>query len=375
MARSRLGRLRRMVAGFVIVEILAAASGGYQILATVACLAFRKGPGARGQAPAGVSILKPVYGAESALRAAIESHTRLEGEYELLCGVRSGDPAAGLIAEFPGVKLVHCTTETPNGKVGSLIDLARAARYPILIVNDADIRVEPDYLSRVVPPLADPKVGLVTCLYRPEGDTFAARFEGLGVSTDFAPSTLVARLVGVDEFALGSTMAFRRADLDRMGGFEAIADYLADDYQLGHRIHALGLECILSDAIVTTRLSGTWSGVWHHQVRWARTVRVSKFWGYLGLPVTFGTVWAAVAAGMGHFGLALTLLAVRMLMATAAGWFVLKSPDVLRLWLLIPLRDLYGAAVWAAGLSGRTVSWRGRVLTLDNEGRIRPETN
>jgi ceramide glucosyltransferase len=356
----------------VIFVVIATIAGAYQLFAIVACLAFRKGqePRARGRTP-GVSILKPVYGADSALRAAIESHTVLEGEYELLCGVRPGDPAAKLLAEFPSVNAVDCTTQTPNGKVGSLIDLARAARYPILIVNDADIRVARDYLSHVIPPLADPKVGLVTCLYRPEGDTFAARFEGLGVSTEFAPSTLVARLVGVDEFALGSTMAFRRADLDRIGGFQAIADYLADDYQLGHRIHALGLKCVLSDTIVTTRLNGTWPDVWRHQIRWARTVRVSKFWGYLGLPVTFGTVWAAVAAVNGHFGLALALLAVRMLMATAAGWFVLKSPDVLRLWLLIPLRDLYGAAVWAVGLFGRTVVWRGRSLTLDRAGRIR----
>ena len=123
--------------------------------------------------------------------------------------------------------------ETPNGKVGVLMDLVRAARHSILVVNDADIRVEPDYLASVTAPLADPGVGLVTCLYRPEGSTFAARFEGLGVSTDFAPSTLVARLVGVDEFAMGSTLAFRRADLERIGGFEAIAEYLADDYQLG----------------------------------------------------------------------------------------------------------------------------------------------
>ena len=365
--------MRRVVAGLVILLAIAAIAGAYQLFATVACFSFgrwRLAPGAWPLAP-GVSILKPVHGADPALRAAIESHTRLEGEYELLCGVRAGDPAAGLIAEFPSVKAVDCTTQTPNGKVGSLIDLVRAARYPILVVNDADIRVAPDYLAQVIPPLADPKVGLVTCLYRPEGDTFAARFEGLGVSTDFAPSTLVARLVGVDEFALGSTMAFRRADLDRIGGFEAIADYLADDYQLGHRIHALGLKCVLSDAIVTTRLSGTWTGIWRHQIRWARTVRVSKFWGYLGLPVTFGTVWAAVAAVNGYFGLALTLLAIRMLMATAAGWFVLKSPDVLRLWLLIPLRDLYGAAVWAVGLFGRTVVWRGRSLVLDRGGRIR----
>ncbi len=355
----------------MILEIVAAVAGAYQLFATAACLAFRgQRPGARGQG-SGASILKPVYGADPALRAAIASHTALEGEYELLCGVRPGDPAAALIAEFPTVKTVECTTKTPNGKVGSLIDLARAARYPILIVNDADIRVEPDYLARAVPPLADSRVGLVTCLYRPEGDTFAARFEGLGVSTDFAPSTLVAQLVGVDEFALGSTMAFRRTDLDRIGGFEAIADYLADDYQLGHRIHALGLKCVLSDAIVTTRLSGGWSDVWRHQVRWARTVRVSKFWGYLGLPVTFATVWAAVAALSGHFGLAAALLGSRMLMATVAGWFVLRSPDVLRLWLLIPLRDLFGAAVWVVGLFGHTVYWRGRSLKLDGEGRIR----
>ena len=327
----------------------------------------------RGKRP-GASILKPIHGADPALRAAIKSHTLLEGEFELLCGVRSGDTAGNLIAEFPGVRTVACTTQTPNGKVGSLIDLTRAARYPLLIVNDADIRVEPDYLSHVVPPLADPKIGLVTCLYRPEGDTFAARFEGLGVATDFTPSTLVARLVGVDEFALGSTMAFRRTDLDRIGGFETIADYLADDYQLGHRIHALGLKCVLSDAIVTTRLSGTWSDVWRHQIRWARTVRVSKFWGYIGIPVTFATVWAAVAAGTGHFAIASVLLAVRMIMATAAGWFVLRSPDVLRLWPLIPLRDLFGAAIWAVGLIGRTVSWRGRILTLDTEGRIRSDS-
>jgi ceramide glucosyltransferase len=367
-----------MVVGVVIWAIIAAIAGAYQVFATIACIAFKKGPGASGQesklggrGPGGVSVLKPVHGVDSALRSAIESHTRLEGEYELLCGVRPGDSAAGLVAEFPTVKMVKCTTVTPNGKVGSLIDLARAARYPILIVNDADIRVAPDYLSHVIPPLADPNVGLVTCLYRPEGDTLAARFEGLGVSTDFAPSTLVARLVGVDEFALGSTMAFRRSDLDRIGGFEAITDYLADDYQLGHRIHALGLKCVLSDAIVTTRLSGTWSDVWHHQVRWARTVRVSKFWGYLGLPLTFGTVWAAGAAVNGYFGVALALLAVRMLMATASGWFVLRSPDVLRLWLLIPVRDLYGAAVWTVGLFGRTVTWRGQLLALGRDGRIR----
>jgi len=359
-----------MAAGFVIIEVLAAAAGAYQVLATGACLAFKKGPGARRQAPVGISILKPVYGVDSALRDAIRSHTLLEGEYELLCGVRPGDPAAKLIAEFPTVKMVECTTITPNGKVGSLIDLARAARYPILVVNDADIRVEPDYLARVTEPLADPSVGLVTCMFRPEGDTPAARFEALGVATDLVPSMIVARALGVKDFASGATMAFRRADLDRIGGFEAIGDYLADDYQLGHHIHSLGLKCVLSDAIVATHLGGNWSDVWTHQVRWARTVRVSKFWGYVGLPLAFASAWALALAMVGDWTWALALLAVRMAMATAGGWLVLSSPDVLRMWVLIPLRDLLTAAAWLAGLFGKSVVWRGRSLALDGAGRI-----
>jgi ceramide glucosyltransferase len=260
----------------------------------------------------------------------------------------------------------------PNGKVGVLMDLAAAARYPILVVNDADIRVEPDYLARVTGPLADARVGLVTCLYRPSADTFAARFEGLGVATDFAPSTLVARMVGVDEFAMGSTLAFRRADLDRIGGFAAIADYLADDYQLGHRIHSLGLRCVLSDVVVETHLGGGWRQVWAHQVRWARTIRVTKSAGYLGLPVTNATLWAVVAAAFGRWDLAAILLAVRLAMAWMAGWVVLRSKDVRRLWWLVPLRDLFGFAVWVAGLFGNTVTWRGRRLRVDREGRIVP---
>jgi ceramide glucosyltransferase len=359
-----------MVVGVVILEIIAAVAGAYQLFTLVACLAFRMVPGTRGQAPAGISILKPVYGTDSALRAAIESHTRLEGEYELLCGVREGDPAVAVIAEFPRARLVPCTTVTPNRKVGSLIDLARAARYPILVVNDADIRVDPDYLARVTEPLSDPSVGLVTCMFRPEGDTPAARFEALGVATDLVPSMIVARALGVKDFASGATMAFRRADLDRIGGFEAIADYLADDYQLGHRIHSLGLKCVLSHAIVSTHLGGGWSDIWSHQVRWARTVRVSKFWGYVGLPLAFATVWALALAIAGHWGWALALLATRMAMATAGGWVLLRSPDVLRMWVLIPFRDLLTAAAWLAGLFGKSVLWRGHRLQLDRDGRI-----
>ncbi len=357
----------------MILLALAAIAGAYQILAILACV-FRGRSHAPAKPSGPISVLKPVHGVDPALREAIRSHTVLEGDYEFLCGVsQPGDPAWPVLREFSHVRVVDSHTAAANAKVGVLIDLVVAARYPILVVNDADIRVAPDYLTRVTAPLADPRVGLVTCLYRPLGDTFAARFEGLGVSTDFAPSALVARLLGVDEFAMGSTLAFRREDLDRMGGFAAVADYLADDYQVGHRIHALGLQCVLSDVVVETHLGGGWRQVWQHQVRWARTIRVSRFGGYLGLPVTNATLWAAVASAGGRLDLAVTLLAIRLAMAFASGWGVLRSRDALYLWWLVPARDLFGFAVWVAGLFGNSVVWRGQRLRLDREGRIQAE--
>ncbi len=354
----------------MILPALAAIAAAYQILAILAC-AFRGRSQAAAKSLEPVSVLKPVRGMDAGFREAIRSHTVLHGDYEFLCGVsRPDDPALPVLREFPRVRVVDSNTRAANAKVGVLIDLAAAARYPILVVNDADIRVEPDYIERVTAPLADPHVGLVTCLYRPVGDTFAARFEGLGVATDFAPSALVARLLGVDEFAMGSTLAFRRKDLDRIGGFAAVADYLADDYQVGHRIHDLGLKCVLSDVVVETHLGGGWRQVWQHQVRWARTIRVSRFGGYLGLPVTNATLWAAVAAACGRWDLGLALLTIRLVMAFASGWGVLRSRDVLYLWWLVPLRDLFGFAIWLLGLFGDSVVWRGQRLRLNRDGRI-----
>ncbi len=353
----------------MIILTIAAIAAAYQILAILACVFRGRVKAGKGVGP--VSVLKPVRGLDAGFREAIRSHTVLQGEYEFLCGVSEpNDPGLAVLREFYRVRVVDSDTHAPNGKVGVLMDLAAQAKHPILVVNDADIRVEPDYLARVTAPLADPRVGLVTCLYRPLGDTFAARFEGLGVATDFAPSALVARLLGVDEFAMGSTLAFRRADLERIGGFAAVADYLADDYQLGHRIHALGLKCVLSDVVVETHLGGGWRQVWAHQVRWARTIRVSRFGGYLGLPITNATLWAVVCALFGRFDLAAALLGLRLVMAFASGWGVLRSRDVLWMWWLVPARDLFGFAVWVAGLFGHSVVWRGQRLALDREGRI-----
>jgi len=353
----------------VILLALAALAAAYQILAILACM-FRGRANVPVKPSGPVSVLKPVRGVDPGFREAIRSHTVLDGDYEFLCGVsQPNDPALPILREFR-VCVVDSGTPAVNAKVGVLIDLAAAARHSILVANDADIRVEPDYLTRVTAPLSDPQVGLVTCLYRPLGDSFAARFEGLGVATDFAPSALVARLLGVDEFAMGSTLAFRREDLDRIGGFAAVADYLADDYQVGHRIHALGLKCVLSDVVVETHLGGGWRQVWQHQVRWARTIRVSRFGGYLGLPITNATLWAVVALAGGRPDLGIALFVIRLMMALASGWGVLRSRDVLRLWWLVPARDLFGFAVWIVGLFGDSVVWRGQRLRLDRNGKI-----
>jgi len=351
-----------------IVGPICLVAGLYQLVAILACLIRPRHPAS---SPLPVSILKPIRGVTSSVDVAIQSHLHQDyPEFELLLGVRP-DEATALAISDPRARVIVCRTTTPNGKVGTLIDLAREARHPILIVNDADITVPAGYIRDVVSALQPADVGLVTCLYRAESETWPGRWEALGVATEFAPSALVAPFVGVSEFGLGSTLAFLRADLDRIGGFEAIADYLADDYQLGCKLHALGRRNVIARPIVTTTLSPEgWASAWGHQVRWARTVRLSRPGGYMGLPVTFATVWAIAAAIFGLPYIALGLLLLRLAMAVIAGYGVLRSPDVLKYFYLIPLRDLYTVAVWAAALFGNTVEWGGQILQLDSSGRI-----
>ena len=298
-------------------------------------------------------------------------------EFEILFGVHDlNDPCVRdierLMRDFPSVniRLIHCRTVKPNGKVGSLIDLAREARHAVLIVSDGDIAVPTVYLRDVVQPLSDPAAGIATCLYRATGDTLQARWEALGVATDFAPSALVAPFLGISEFGLGSTIVFRREDLEAIGGFESIADYIADDYQLGARIHALGRRNVMSEVVVDTHLhAATWGDAWRHQIRWARTIRVSRG-AYAGLFLTHATFWAMVDAAAGLWWIALPLFAARMLTALMAGFWAMRSPVAAQLWFLIPFRDLWAAAIWIAGLFGHTVEWSGLRLTLDNKGRI-----
>jgi ceramide glucosyltransferase len=175
----------------------------------------------------------------------------------------------------------------------------------------------------------------------------------------------------VSDFALGSTLAFRRADLDRIGGFQAIADYIADDYQLGHKLHSLGMRNVISEVVVSTRISAqSWLGAWRHQLRWSRTIRLSNGAGYAGLPITYASLWAVIAALSGMWWIALPLLAIRLAMAIVCGWFLLGARDVWKYCYAIPIRDLWGVAVWAVGLFSQTVVWRDQQLTLDANGKI-----
>ncbi len=360
-----------------IPAILVGCGIAYNLLAIAGALRFRVRRGSPDYRPP-VSILKPVRGRDPRFYEAIRSHARQRyPDFELLFGALPNDPARAdierLKIEFPGIpiRVLDATNDAPNGKVGALEILAREARHEILLVNDGDILVEPDYLARVVSLLENEKVGMVTCLYRGAASSLASRAEALGIATEFAPSVLVARLLSASGFALGATMAFRASDLKAIGDFAAIREFLADDYHLGARIAALGKRVALSDAVVETNLgAGGWSDVWKHQTRWSRTIRVSRPAGYFGYLVTQATFWCTVAACAGYWRLALAGLTVR-LVAAGCSLSALGESWGLKL-AAVPLRDLFGLAVWFAGLGGREVEWRGIRFRLSRDGRITP---
>jgi ceramide glucosyltransferase len=333
-----------------------------------------------------VSILKPLKGTDPYIYESFRSHCLQDyPEYEIIFGVSDpDDPAVASVQqlqrEFPerSIRLVVSPNRLgANVKVSNLGQMLPSARYRHLLVNDSDIRVAPDYLRRIMSPLTDERVGMVTCLYRGlPSSTLGSQLESLGISTDFCPGVLVARhLEGGLRFGLGSTLAFRRADLERIGGFESIVDFLADDYELGRRIAGLGLQVVLSDVVVETHLPAyDLRGFLEHQLRWARGVRDSRTGGYIGLVSTYGLMWGLFALIAGRATpwswavLGVTVL-FRLAVALAVGSAVLEDGGLLgSLWLL-PVRDLVAVLVWVASFAGHTVIWRGDRFEL-KKGRL-----
>jgi ceramide glucosyltransferase len=312
-------------------------------------------------------------------------------EYEIIFGVSDpGDPALQLVerlmAEFPqrSIRWMVCTKNLgTNTKVSNLAQMLPEARYELMLVNDSDIRVQPDYLRRVTAPLADPQTGLVTCLYRGvPGRTLGSRLESLGISTDFSAGVLAAgTLEGGIRFGLGSTLAFRRSALKAIGGFEALVDYLADDYEIGRRMNRQGLQVQLSNVVVETYLPAySLRRFVDHQLRWGRTVRDSRRWGYLGVVLTFGLPWALLALSLslilrqGVLAASILLAAItslRVAVALLVGRSVLCDRKVLRLLPLLPLRDLVALLIWIASLAGHKVVWRGDSFMLKDGKLVR----
>jgi ceramide glucosyltransferase len=379
-----------MVQPFIkIVESLAvagtASSIAYYVLCLWSALRFvreRRAAGEGARHTQAASILKPLRGTDPEMYESFRSHCLQDyPDYEIIFGVSDvNDPAIQLVeqlkAEFPQrtIHLMVCRENLgANTKVSNLAQMAGAARHECFIVNDSDIRVEPDYLRRVLAPLTESHIGLVTCLYRGiANSTLGSRLESLGISTDFSAGVLVAETIenGI-RFGLGSTLAFRRRDLQAIGGFEAIVDYLADDYQIGSRIAALGLKVKLSDVVVETFLPRyALSGLLDHQLRWARTIRDSRFWGYLGLGLTFGLPWAALtlicAKGSAWAWVLLACTAaMRVAVATVVARSVLRDRQPLRFLALLPLRDVFAMLVWIVSFAGHRVTWRGDRFCLE----------
>lgn len=337
--------------------------------------------------PPPVSILKPLKGTDPEMYESFRSHLIQDyPQYEILFGISAvNDPAAELVErlkrEFPqrAIKLVLCERELGvNGKVSTLAQLAAAAKYDFMLVNDSDIRVAPDYLRTVIAELHLPNTGLVTCLYRGvPANTIASRLESLSIGTDFVPGVLVAKQIeGGLHFGLGSTLALRRNDLEAIGGFAAIADYLADDYELGKRIAERGLTVSLSRSIVETFLPAYgFSGFLSHQLRWARTIRASRPGGYAGLLLTYTLPWGALCLALGRGAAwAWTLFAAAVLLrisaALASGVHVLRDGEVVRSLWLLPIRDFLAPLVWLAGMFGRRIVWRGEEFELD-KGKLK----
>ncbi|MGA2235734.1 MAG: bacteriohopanetetrol glucosamine biosynthesis glycosyltransferase HpnI [Terriglobales bacterium] len=337
-----------------------------------------------------LSILKPLKGVDPEIWESFCSHCEQEYpefqiQIQMIFGVSDpADPAIEVVrklqSKYPNreIELIVCDRVLgPNIKVSNLVQMLPAARHELLLVNDSDIRVPPDYLRKVITPLADASVGLVTCLYRAVASpTLGSRLEALGISTDFVPGVLSARFLEKGlHFGLGSTLAFRRRDLQAIGGFEALLDYLADDYELGRRIAATGKRVELSATTVTTFLPAyTLRQFFRHQLRWSRTIRDARRWGYAGLLFTFGLPWALVTLLVAQgaawaWALFALTFAARLAVGFAAAEVVLHDRQALSNIFLLPLRDLIAPLIWAAGFLGNRIHWRGDVFDL-KDGRL-----
>jgi len=333
------------------------------------------------------AILIPIKGLDAGLYHNLASFCSQDyPDYEVLIGVEDRRDACLSIVhqvrrEFTTCRMKVCIAQPrgANRKAAMLHYLAGQTSQAILVAVDSDMRATPDYLSRVVSPLAEPRIGMVTCLYQGiEPLNLTARLEALHMSASFLPLVLVARQFLRMRFALGATLVLRRADLERLGGFAAVSAYLADDYQLGKRISSLGLRVHLSHYIIAASLGSPSIRVyWERQVRLARTNRVCRPVEYPFQLIYFSLVLSIILVFASRFSRpALLLLFASLLLRWSVAWAISTWTDnhALRRWMiLLPVQDLLSALVWALGLAGSQVVWRGERYQILEDGRLAPE--
>jgi len=373
------------------VLLLAAAPFIYYILATVAALRFfrRKYQRIAGGYCPPVSLLKPVRGVDFGSRENFASFCKQDyPDYEILFAVNDeNDPALPLIQEvtaaFPERRIRVFTMAQDlgaNRKVNKLVMLALEAKHEVLVLTDGDVRVAPNFLREVVAPLQEKKTGAVTSFYRGIAEeNLYAKLEAVGAASDFFAGVLMARWTEGIRFALGASIATKKEWIQRMGGFEAIADFLADDYELGLRIANAGGEIVLSQEPVWTMYPAqTWRGFWDHQMRWARTVRLCRPLSYFGLLFTQGLPWTVLAFLLAPApSIAGSYLAAYLVLRFAMAWTIGVwgvRDEVLRknLW-LVPVRDAIHFVVWLASFGSNRIRWgsaeyairKGRMIPVD----------
>ena len=332
-----------------------------------------------------VSVLKPLKGCDAKTESCLESWFRQSytADWELLFGVASStDPVCEivrrLIKGYPLIKaelVIAAPLLGPNGKVSSLCYLSQKAQHEHIVISDADVFAEKDFLSKVVTEMRDEKVGLVNCFYTLASPrNLAMRLEAVAVNADFWTQVLQALTLRKMDFALGAVIGTRRSVLERIGGFEGLVDLLADDYQLGKRVAELGRKLVICPFPVECRTEEQSPGtVWRHQLRWARTMRVCQPLGYFFSILGNGTIWPVLAlssgtvAGKWLFGIG---LALRMLGAVSND----RKLTGRRHWcaLLAPVKDLAQAALWAVSFAGNVVTWSGERFRVSQGGKLTP---
>lgn len=334
-----------------------------------------------------ITIIKPVKGmdAESYKNFASFCSQDYPGNTQLLFAVASADDPVipvirQLIHNFPSLDIslvINPSIHGPNYKVSNLINAFPQAKHEIIIVCDSDIRVPQDYLLSVSRHFRDPRAGVVTSLYRTSTvHGIATAIEATGFDAEMIPNVMVALQLEGLSFALGASMAVRREALAAIGGFEALAGYLADDYQLGNKIHRAGWSIALDNCFVESMVrKESIPAVLSRQLRWARTMRVSRPGGYFASGVTLPFPAAMLALLISPTFLnalvAIMLLYTVRLAVTTTFSRAFTRDGLLPRWLwLIPLRDMLAFCTWALAFLGNRVEWRGRRFRLKPGGTL-----